>query len=462
MMRNYSCLALALLFIATLSCSTESTTVYTLTTTVNPAEGGTITPNAGSFDEGEIISLQATPADGWVFARWEQDLNTTANPMNITMTQDYNIVGVFERRMHPITVTTDGQGTVTETIVSSKTTEYAEGSVIALEANPAQNWAFSHWDGDLSGTQNPAEITVDKPKSIIAVFYTIPTVSTNQAESITDDSAQSGGNIIDDGGASVTARGVCWSTSQNPTTANSCTSDGSGNGSFSSDIIYLNLDTRYFVRAYAINAVGTAYGNQREFRTRDGRDYTIIVNVKSRTGRTWMDRNLGASRVATEMMDFQSFGDLYQWGRRDDGHQRRNSLTTRTLANSDQPGHGNFITVWGSWRSPRNDNLWQGVNGINNPCPSGYRLPTQAEWQAERQSWSNDDVVGAIDSPLKLPIAGYRDGSSGSTGILRSSGNYWSSTVSGIYSIALSFSGSNTSMYHAHRAEGYSVRCIKD
>ena len=60
------------------------------------------------------------------------------------------------------------------------------------------------------------------------------------------------------------------------------------------------------------------------------------------------------------------------------------------------------------WRSPQNDNLWQGVNGINNPCPSGYRIPTEAELDAERLSWSSDNSAGAIASALKLPMAGYR------------------------------------------------------
>ncbi|MGE4541908.1 MAG: hypothetical protein AB7D35_11660, partial [Bacteroidales bacterium] len=63
------------------------------------------------------------------------------------------------------------------------------------------------------------------------------------------------------------------------------------------------------------------------------------------TGQTWMDRNLGASRAATSSTDDQAYGDLYQWGRDTDGHEKRNSGTTSTLSNSDTPGHGNFITV---------------------------------------------------------------------------------------------------------------------
>lgn len=96
----------------------------------------------------------------------------------------------------------------------------------------------------------------------------------------------------------------------------------------------------------------------------------------SGTGKIWMDRNLGATHVATSSMDADSYGDLYQWGRDADGHQIRTSGTTDTLSSMDVPGHGDFILAPNSpvdWRNPQNDNLWQGVNGINNPCPAGYK-----------------------------------------------------------------------------------------
>ena len=95
----------------------------------------------------------------------------------------------------------------------------------------------------------------------------LPSISTSSISSITETSAQSGGNVSDDGGASVTARGVCWSTSQNPKTSDDCTSDGSGTGSFTSNLSSLNPDTKYYVRAFATNSEGTAYGNQRNFTT---------------------------------------------------------------------------------------------------------------------------------------------------------------------------------------------------
>lgn len=183
------------------------------------------------------------------------------------------------------------------------------------------------------------------------------------------------------------------------------------------------------------------------------------------TSKIWMDRNLGASQVATSSTDAAAYGDLYQWGRATDGHESRTSGTTATLATSDTPGHGNFITTGSSpwdWRSPQNDNLWQGVSGTNNPCPSGYRLPTEAEWNAERTSWSSNNAAGAFTSPLKLPVAGNRFNSDGSLSNVGSYGSYWSSTVFGTYSRFLHFTSSNADMLSSRRAYGFSVRCLKD
>ena len=182
------------------------------------------------------------------------------------------------------------------------------------------------------------------------------------------------------------------------------------------------------------------------------------------TGKIWMERNLGASQVATASDDANAYGDLYQWGRAADGHESRTSGTTATLATSDTPGHGDFITngsIPYDWRNPQNDNLWQGVSGTNNPCPSGYRLPTEAEWDAERTSWGSNNAAGAFASPLKLPVAGYRDASNGSLLDVGSGGYYWSSTVDGAGSRYLLFNSSNADMSSFGRAYGYSVRCLK-
>ena len=182
------------------------------------------------------------------------------------------------------------------------------------------------------------------------------------------------------------------------------------------------------------------------------------------TGETWMDKNLGASQVATSSTDADSYGDFYQWGRGTDGHEKRISGTTATLSTTDTPGHGNFITSGVApkdWRSPQNNNLWQGEAGINNPCPSGYRLPTYAEWDAERQSWSSNDAPGAFAS-LKLPLAGVRYAANGDLGSVDTIGHYWSSTIVGADSRYLGVFGGGANTYFDPRANGMSVRCIKE
>jgi hypothetical protein len=189
------------------------------------------------------------------------------------------------------------------------------------------------------------------------------------------------------------------------------------------------------------------------------------TDVVSSTGRIWMDRNLGASQVATSSTDAASYGDLYQWGRGTDGHQISTSPTTATLSAIDQPAHGSLIlapNIPFDWRSPQNTNLWQGVSGVNNPCPSGYRLPTDTEFEAERASWGTNNAAGAFGSPLKLPMSGYRFNGDGSLLNVGTIGYYWSSTVSGPSSRLLLFNSSNALMDTIYRAYGFSVRCLKD
>ncbi|PCH67815.1 MAG: hypothetical protein COC06_10650 [Bacteroidales bacterium] len=172
------------------------------------------------------------------------------------------------------------------------------------------------------------------------------------------------------------------------------------------------------------------------------------------TGKIWMDRNLGATQVATSSTDTAAYGYLYQWGRSTDGHQFRTSNTTTLFILAPEYPY--------NWDSQENINLWQGVSGLNNPCPSGYRLPTETELNNERLSWSTSNSAGAYASPLKLPAGGYRYFSDGSFVGVGSYGDYWSSTVSGDASRMLGFASGGDGMGNGYRACAYSVRCIKN
>ncbi len=192
---------------------------------------------------------------------------------------------------------------------------------------------------------------------------------------------------------------------------------------------------------------------------------TTVVDVEA-GGYMWMDRNLGASQKATSSTDAASYGDLYQWGRDADCHQLRTSVTTTNLATTAEPSLGN---VWDGrfilgpttspydWLATQDDNLWQGVSGTNNPCPAGYRLPTDTEL---------DDIgissIGEAYTALGMPAAGYRNYSSGSISYAGSRGYYWSSTVSGIRADRLYFTSTYGSVSGNYRAYGMSVRCLKD
>ena len=195
-------------------------------------------------------------------------------------------------------------------------------------------------------------------------------------------------------------------------------------------------------------------------------DCNVIPTVTS-AGQVWMDRNLGSPKVAQAPNDYAAYGWLYQWGRLPDGHEIwRIGALTPGLSSSDIPGHPFFITAPDSpydWRSPQNPNLWQGVSGINKPCPAGFRVPTIAEWETERASWSSNNALGAFASPLKLVQAGYRSGANGTVSGQSIEGSYWSSTVSDNDARILFFiSIAASTQTSVQRAEGLSVRCIKD
>jgi len=125
--------------------------------------------------------------------------------------------------------------------------------------------------------------------------------------------------------------------------------------------------------------------------------------------------------------------------------------------------NSNFITNSSGnvdWRNPQNNNLWQGVSGINNPCPIGYRLPTETELINQRASWVSYNPAGALGSSLKLPMAGRRVNSNGTLSGGTTDAHYWSSSVSGTNSTRMHFDGNGSTTGPFVRALGYTVRCI--
>ena len=195
---------------------------------------------------------------------------------------------------------------------------------------------------------------------------------------------------------------------------------------------------------------------------------TAIIDVLNpTTGKTWMDRNLGATQVATSATDAAAYGDLYQWGRRSDGHQCRTSTVITTLYAGNQPNHSSFIAPLSSpfnWRTSNNVNLWQGLSGENNPCPAGYRLPTEAEFNSEKLTWSSNNDIGAFNSILKLTSNGMRNYSSGQLENVGGGGYYWTATVSTSTTLRrrIIYDNSTVNIGNEYPSAGGAIRCIKN
>ncbi|NBC04626.1 MAG: hypothetical protein GVY20_13090, partial [Bacteroidetes bacterium] len=139
------------------------------------------------------------------------------------------------------------------------------------------NWPFdkgkptiTKLDGSIieSNRDNISSYDIDKIYELYPELVE-PTIETSSITSITRKSAKSGGTVLNNGGAEVSNRGVCWSTTQSPTVNDNCTLDGAGTGSFTSEITGLSSNTKYYVQAYATNSVGTGYGDQKSFTTKE-------------------------------------------------------------------------------------------------------------------------------------------------------------------------------------------------
>ncbi len=321
----------------------------------------------------------------------------------------------------------------------------------------------------------------------------IPVLSTTAVTDITQTTANSGGNITSDGGYAVTARGVCWSTSQTPTISDNKTTDGTGVGEFTSELSGLTPNTMYYVRAYATNSVGTAYGDAISFTTqqeegvntfsdpRDGNIYEFVTIGEQ----IWMAENLrylpsvvGPATGSSEVPLYYVFGY--------DGTDVEEAKATE-----------NYITygVLYNWPAAMNGETGSNTNpsGVQGLCPCGWHLPSDDEWkqlemhlgmteaQVNRTGWRGSDEGGKIKdaspeywiSPnvaatnetgfTALP-AGYRD----HDGVFRDLGItavWWCATENGdvdAWSRYVYYGKGGIYRDNYHRHVGRSIRCVKD
>ena len=199
--------------------------------------------------------------------------------------------------------------------------------------------------------------------------------------------------------------------------------------------------------------------------THNGSTYKTVTSPY--TGRVWLDRNLGASQVCTSFDDALCYGDYYQWGRNADGHQVSSSSDTPTLANDvTNVGHGGFITSSDDWTAVDSNGSLRAANWSDSDgssvCPTGFRVPTLGELQAETVDSNVTDRDTAFSNFLKLPSAGLRGKALGAMIFEANRGALWVSSVNGSNSRSIFFDSSSAGSNAIKRANGRSVRCIKN
>ncbi len=194
------------------------------------------------------------------------------------------------------------------------------------------------------------------------------------------------------------------------------------------------------------------------------------------TAKVWMDRNLGATQVATSVNDVASYGDLYQWGRATDGGQLRTApqVATRLTDISSRSTSSISAQPWTSqadWNSQTggvwNVQPWNNTDGgVNNPCPNGFRVPTDSEWTAELNGMNGAGIVttttGVFNSFLKIPQAGVIEGSGFSGTLITTKSVYWTTDrLDGYSSREIRFSPTLSAERNANwYSFRYCVRCI--
>ena len=164
-MRKFLFLNLLIIFFS--SCTKD----FVLNVTVSPPLTGVVSPESGSYKDGSTVSIVATPNSEYDFVGWTGDETGSNNFLSFQMNSNKNIVAQFVKRKYSLTINTQGEGTVSEQLISSgKSTDYSSGSVIKLTANPSTGYYFSGWSGAITGDTSPIEVNIDRPKTITAKF----------------------------------------------------------------------------------------------------------------------------------------------------------------------------------------------------------------------------------------------------------------------------------------------------
>ena len=206
---------------------------YTLT--VNTQGNGTVSPSSGSYPQGSTVTLTATPASGYEFSGWSGDLSGTANPASLVMNSDKTVTATFtasSTTQYTLSTMTVGSGSVS---LSPPGGTYDADTQVQLTATPATDYEFSGWSGDLTGSTNPATVTMNADKVITATF------------------TQTGGG----GGGTITFEGVTTGASQNSNTVATSTNVAAASGN-----LYLAaVSTRSLLNATSVTGLGLTWSH---------------------------------------------------------------------------------------------------------------------------------------------------------------------------------------------------------
>ena len=311
--------------------------------------------------------------------------------------------------------------------------------------------------------------------SFTTIANTKPSITTNALNSITSTTATAGGTITTDGGLVITAKGVCWSTSSNPTIADSKTSDGTGSGNFTSQLSGLQVGTTYYVRAYATNPKGTSYGNEVSFKSlnNDGLGQ-MLSDVDGNTYKTvyigtqqWMAENLKVTKYS-DGTTIPNITDNTQWSNLTSGAwvYYKNAAANNTK-------HGKLY----NWHT-----VSPSSNGNKNVCPTGWHVPTDDEWTELTDYLGGLSVAGgkmkvvgttnrnspntdATNTSLFSALPSGNRNLDGSFNVIGSFGYWWSSTELNTYNAwarGLGVNIGNASRASNDKRNGLSVRCLRD
>jgi uncharacterized protein (TIGR02145 family) len=381
-------------------------------------------------------------------------------------------------------ITSDGGDPVTErgvcwstdinpTVDDSKTSDGSgpgnyESEITNLQ--PVTTYYVRAYATNVTGTAYGNEIS-------FSTLASAPVITTSDVTSITTYTAKSGGTVISDGGGgSVTERGLCWSVIQNPTTDDNITEEEPGLGPFTSNLIDLKANTTYYLRAYAINATGTGYGNEVIFTT--GSD-TIVFNqsvtygtVRDIDGNIYRTVEIGLQTWMAENLKTTSYKDGQPIPR----------IMDDAVWQSDEKGaychYNNEFSNKYLYGALYN---WHAVNtGLL--CPDGWHVPTDIEWtiltdfldgeigaggklkEVETTHWNSPNSGATNETGFTALPGGSRHSTNGFY-YLGSDGYWWTSTESpgNLAYYRYLFSGDpNMRTYDSDQKNGYSVRCVKD